>query len=170
MVVDDKLRKFRTQEIFNQIGFMEDEIIDVVSADIIEYEKGSDITKYTIYPAGKLLQDTQSKKIYYILSGVKREVVNKEILDFNFQGLTVESTDFSELDKYSTASSVTLPDGELIKVANKNTVYVISEGKRLPIFNSRIFQNMKYSWDNIIVVTEETLAVHPLGQTITGDW
>ena len=93
-----------------------------------------------------------------------------QILNFNFLGLPVENATATELDKYRSGNPVTLPDGELVKINGVNTVYVISNGKKLPIFNGDIFLSMNYEWENIITISEETLDVHPLGQTITGDW
>jgi len=170
MIVDDTKRKFENRKIFTQTGLQEDEIIQVTNTELNLYKNGPNITKYTIYPAGALLQDDKTDKIYYVINGRKKLVVNQEILDFNFQGLPVEKTTPVELNKYRSGNPVTLPDGELIKSKSINTVYVISDGKRLPIFSGDIFRAMHYKWDNVLVVLDETLGVHPLGQTITGDW
>lgn len=170
MLVDGQKRQFENRELFDKIGFKEDEIIKVTQEDIALYAKAPNITKYTIYPSGKLLQNKADKALYYVISGIKKPVINQEILKFNFSGMTVQQTDNKELDKYRSGNPVTLPEGELIKTKTENTVYVISNGKRLPIFNSKIFQKMNYSWNNITVVSQETLNIHPLGQTITGDW
>ncbi|HLD28236.1 MAG TPA: hypothetical protein VJB67_01335 [Patescibacteria group bacterium] len=170
MIIDDQKRKIVSPEVFNQIGFSADEVISVADLELDEYGKGPDITQYTIYPTGTLLKDETSKEIYYVLSGKKQLIINNEIMDYNFKGLTVESASALELNKFRTGSPVTLPDGELVKVPGISTVYIISNGKRLPIFNSNIFTKMKYDWDNIISIRKDTLDVHPLGQTITGDW
>ncbi len=170
MIIDDTKRRIESAEVFKSLGFMEDEVISVSDDELSQYENGPNITKYTIYPAGALLQDKKTKEIYYVNSNRRHLVVNKEIQNFNFQGLTVKAVDSAELDKYRSGNPVTLPDGELIKVKGINTVYVISEGKRLPIFNGDIFLKMNYKWSNVITVSQGTLDVHPLGQTITGDW
>lgn len=170
LIIGSQKRKIESQEIFRQIGFMEDEVIQVNDEEINSYENGPNITQHTLYPAGTLVQDKTTKEIYYLLSGRKRLVVNKEILDFNFHGLPIKQVDSFELDRYRSANPVTLPDGELVKIRTSNTVYVISNGRRLPIFNANIFLRMNYQWENIITISEETLNIHPLGQTITGDW
>lgn len=170
MIVGDTKRLIENNDLLKQIGIMEDEIIDVTDSELALYSAGPNITKYTIYPTGKLLQDKISKDIYYIINGKKKLVVNKEIMNFNFQGLPVAKVAAEELDQYFPGNPVTLPDGELIKINSSNTVYVISNGYRLPIFNSKIFLAMNYKWNNIIKVSPATLEVHPLGQTVTGDW
>ena len=170
MIVGDTKRLIENNELLKQIGIMEDELIDVTDSELALYSAGPNITKYTLYPTGQLLQDKKSQEIYYIINGKKKLVVNKEIMNFNFQGLPIEKVFSEALDQYFPGNPVTLPDGELVKIGTANTVYVISNGYRLPIFNSKIFLAMNYKWNNIIKVSQETLEVHPLGQTITGDW
>ncbi|MBI5765816.1 hypothetical protein HZA71_01150 [Candidatus Falkowbacteria bacterium] len=170
LIVDDQKRKIQNKEVFKKIGFQEEEVDEVSDIDLSIYKNGADITEFSIYPAGILLQDVKTKAIYYIISGKKQLVANQEILDANFHGLPIKKAMANELDNYYTGDLVTLPDGGLIKVKKVNTVYVISNGKRLPIFNSDIFKKMNYKWNNVIIVSEETLNIHPLGQTITGDW
>ncbi len=170
LIVDDQKRKIQNKEVFKKIGFQEEEVDEVSEIDLSIYKNGADITEFSIYPAGTLLQDVKTKAIYYIISGKKQLVANQEILDANFQGLPVKKATLNELDNYYTGEPVTLPDGGLIKVKKVNTVYVISNGKRLPIFNSDIFKKMNYKWNNVMIVSDETMNVHPIGQTITGDW
>ncbi len=170
MIDDDKKRKIQSDEVFQKIGFMEDEVISVSDLELAQYEDGPEITKYTLYPSGQLVRNTETGDIFYLISSKKRLVINDEIKNANFMGMTVEPMDAGELDKYRTASEMTLPDGYLVKTADSNTVYVISNGKRLPIFNAKVFTNMKYGWDVIQTVSQQTLDVHKLGQTITGEW
>lgn len=170
LLVNSAKRKIDNQEVFNKIGFMEDEVITVSQSELDLYDNGPKISKYTVYPTGKLLQDRKTENIYYVLSGRKKLVANKEVMNFNFQGAPIEEVSAIELNKYRTGNPVTLPDGELVKIKGVNTVYVISNGKKMPIFNGKIFLAMNYSWDNIVTIHEETLDVHQLGQTITGDW
>lgn len=170
MIIDDTKRKIENDDLLKEIGFNEDEIIGVSNEEINLYRTESNITKNTIYPTGKLLQNNKTNEVYYVLSGKKKLVVNKEIMTANFQGVPIKKVSPDELDMYSPGNPVTLPDGELIKAKDSSTVYVISNGNKLPIFNSKIFLAMNYKWDNIKTVTKETLDVHQLGQTITGDW
>ncbi len=170
LIVDDQKRKFESLQLFKKIGYQEDELIEASETDLALYTDGAPITQYSLYPSGALLRDKTTKKLYYALNGVKREVINKEILDFNFNGLTIKTVAPEELENYIGGNPITLRDGELIKIKGVSTVYVISNGKRLPIFSSAVFQRMGYKWNNIKTVSKETLEVHPLGQTITGDW
>ncbi|MEK7653493.1 MAG: hypothetical protein AAB358_03370 [Patescibacteria group bacterium] len=170
LIVDDQKRKFENLDVFKAVGVMEDEVISVADNELALYKNGPNITQYTLYPAGALFQDNKTNEIFYIISGRKKLVVNKEILNGNFQGLPIKKVPPTDLEGYPSGDPVALPDGNLIKIKGVNTVYVISGGKRLPIFNAKIFTNMRYDWKNIITVAKQTLEVHPLGQTITGEW
>jgi hypothetical protein len=170
MIVDDQKRKFASKELVAKIGFPEEEIITAERSDLRSYKDGPEITESTLYPAGTLLQDSASQEIYYVLSGRKRLVINQEILKANFQGLPIKKVSVDELDRYRTGLPLTLPDGNLVKVKNSNTVYVIANNKRLPIFSGTIFERMGYKWSNVITVSLQTLEAHQLGQTITGEW
>jgi hypothetical protein len=64
MIVGDTKRKIASTEVFKKAGFNDDEIIKVTDADLALFKDGSDITEYTLYPTGKLLQDKTKKTIY----------------------------------------------------------------------------------------------------------
>jgi hypothetical protein len=174
MIVGDIKRRIVDETVFKKLGFQDEEIETVADSELSLYKDGPDITEYTFYPTGALMQDSKAKTplagLYYIISGEKQPVLTKEILDANFVGLKIKKVTAAELDKYMTGASVSLPDGWLVKSKKVNTVYVISHGKRLPIFSGVIFVRMNYNKKNIKVVSDETLAAHEIGQTITGDW
>jgi len=174
MIIDDYKRKFSDNNLMKKFGFNEDDLTSVTSADLALYKNGPDITQYTYYPTGIILQDSKATKpydkLYYVISGQKRPILNKEIFDANFIGFKITKATSAELDGFLTGPNMTLPDGWLIKNKTISTVYVISNGKKMPIFNWRIFTNMNYKSTNIKIVSDQTLDLHELGQTITGDW
>jgi hypothetical protein len=174
MIMDDVKRKIASEAVFKKMGFNEDELIAVTADDLKLYRDGNDITEYTIYPTGVILQDSKAKKpyenLYYVISGEKKPILTKEIFDANFAGFKTKKVTTVELDTYMTGDLVTLPDGYLVKTKKVSSVYVISNGKRLPIFSGDIFKRMGYNSKNVKVISDETLEAHELGQTITGDW
>lgn len=170
MIIDDAKRKFETTTLMKTFGFNEDNLIKVSNTELAQYRDGNPISAYSFYPTGIITQDPKTKILYQVISGGKRPIINQEILKADFPNQPIKQLTSAELDKYLTGDPVTLPDGWLIKSKTDSAVYVISKGKRLPIFSSEIFTRMKYSWSNIKVVSDQTLAVHQLGQTITGDW
>jgi len=170
MIIDDLKRKFESPDLMKTFGFNEDNLIKVGDGELTQYEDGNPISQYSFYPTGILTQDPKTKTIYQVLSGGKRPIMTTEILNAVFPNQPIKQLTSEELDKYPTGAPITLPDGWLVKNKSQSSVYVISQGKRLPIFSSQIFTSMKYSWNNVKVVSDETLVVHTLGQTITGEW
>jgi hypothetical protein len=174
MVVNDMKRKIADDEVLRKLGFNSDSITTVNEIELILYKDGADITQYTHYPTGALFQDSKAvkpyEKLYYIISGEKKPVLTKEIFDANFSGMKIEKASSAILDGYLPGTNVTLPDGWLIKTPTVNTVYVISNGKIMPIYNAGVFKSMKYDFANVKVVSDETLKAHQLSQTITGSW
>jgi hypothetical protein len=185
MIINDVKRRIVSNVVFKKLGFGDDDLVKVIDSELQLYKDGPDITEYTIYPTGTLLQDNKAKTadagVYYVISGEKKPVLTKEILVANFPGMTVKKVSSVELDKYMTGSNVTLPDGSLVKIDPKalkvktkealaaaSTVYVISHGKRLPIISGAVFKQMGYNSKSIKVVSEATLNTHDLGPLITG--
>ncbi len=192
MIVNDTKRKIASIDIFKKLGFSEDEAQTVSDSELQLYKDGADITEYTVYPTGALLQDAKAKKpfdnLFYVISGEKHPVLTKEILTANFSGLKIKKVTASELDGYMPSANIVLPDGWLVvsnskpkvvtkitivkkkKVTTKttipNAVYVISGGKRLPILDSSAFDKMGYNSKNIKKFSDETLNLIPIGATI----
>lgn len=185
MIINDVKRRIVSDAVFKKLGFSDDDLAKVIDSELQLYKAGPDITEYTVYPTGILLQDSKAKiadaGIYYVISGEKKPVLTKEIMAANFPGMTVKKVPSVELDKYMPGSNVTLPDGLLVKINPKalkvktkealaaaSTVYVISHGKRLPIISGAVFKQMGYSSKNIKIISEATLNAHDLGPFITG--
>ncbi len=166
LIVDDTRRGIDSTETFRTIGFDPDEITDVSWDDLNAYQVGDNITLDSVYPEGHLLQDTSSGGVYFVQEGVKHPLISKTLLDVNFSGWRIHPTDPAELATYPTGEKVTLPDGLLVKSVDSPAVYVISEGKRLPITSGEVFESMGWKWENIKQVDEQTLNLHPVGEAI----
>lgn len=171
MIVNDTKRKFTTSTLLKKFGFNSDDVETVPETELLTYADGADITEYTNYPTGVILQDSKAKtaydKMYYVISGEKKPITNKEIFSANFSGMTVKKVSTAELDKYMAGDSVYLPDGWLVKTKKSPAVYVISHGQRLVIPSSAVFKAMHYDSKNIKIISEETMQLHPLGAVLT---
>ena len=71
-----------------------------------------------------------------------------------------------EVEQYKEADQLLLPDGYLIKSGLEPTVYVVAEGEILPIASESTFNSFGWQWNDIITVSNETIALHRLGATI----
>ncbi len=163
MLVDQTKRPV-SEKMFKAIGYNSEEIIKVEQADLIYYIDGNSIT--SPYPSGALLQDKTSKGVYYVKENKKYPIICSEILNANFPYNYIIKTETEELNKFESGEPVKFKDGILIKTHGSPTVYLISEGKRLPINSAETFDALGYQWDSIITVSNEILNLHSLSNPL----
>ncbi len=163
MLVNDKKRLI-SEKIFRAIGFHPEEIIEVEDSDLTPYQDGEPIL--SPYPSGALIQNNDSKAVYYVKENIKYPIVDAEILNVNFPYSHIIKVDPQELAEFKNGESIRFRDGTLIKTPVSPAVYVISQGKRLPVSSAETFEAVGYQWDSIIEVNELILNLHPLGKVI----
>lgn len=166
LLVDDELRHIASEEVFRSIGFNWDEVEDVTDADLAAYQFGSEINLKSAYPVGALLQDKLSGGVYFVENGVKHPIVSRDIMMVNYKNRVLTTVSPQELGQYQTGGPVLFRDGELIQAYGDAKVYVISNGLRRWIKTADSFAKFGYKWDNIIVTSSSTVALHPLGDDI----
>jgi hypothetical protein len=166
LIVDDKKRLISSDEVFKNLGYNPEEVIDVEESDLDIYEDGPPLTKYSIYPTGALLQNNLTGGIYYVESSLKQPIIAKEIMTANFPNKKIIPVSPDELDRYLTGKPVKFQDGNLIKAQGNPAVYVISNGLRRPITSAKIFEEVGYKWDNIITTSQKVVELHPLGDAL----
>lgn len=153
-----------TEKLFKAIGFHPEEIINVEYKDLNFYELSTPIM--SPYPTGALLQNKETYGVYYVKEDTKYPIVDTSILYNNYPYNSTIKVDPSELDQFKTGPHVTFRDGTLIKENTSPAVYVISNGKRLPIFSKSTFEAFGYQWETIITVLQHILDIHPLGEVL----
>lgn len=166
MLVGNKKRPI-SEKIFKNIGFHPDEIIKVNENDLNVYEQGTSIL--SPYPNGALLQDNETKAVYYVKENVKYPIIDISILNANFPYSHVSKVDPQELAEFAMGDQVKFRDGTLIKTFDSTSVYVISQQKRLPIPSAEVFETIGYQWNSIIEVDKSFLNMHDLGKILKLD-
>jgi len=151
-------------KMFRAIGFNPEEIIEVEENDIAFYQTGERIS--SPYPNGALLQDEDSKGVYYVKGNIKQPIVDIAILDNNFPYNSIIKISSAELSNFETKSPIKFRDGTLLKIPDSPAVYVIGHEKYCPIFSAETFEAMGYQWDAIINVKEDILNLHSPGEII----
>ena len=168
LIVDDERRGFASRDALRIIGYSEDEITDVTWDDLDAYTEGEPITIETVYPQGRLLQNSTTGGVYFVRDGVKYPLKSRTLLSINFSGWSIYPTAAEELDGYVTGAAVKVQDGTLLK-SDEPAVYVISDGERRPILSGEVFENMGWQWENIVTTDAATLELHPLGEPVAGE-
>jgi len=160
---DDTIRQISSWDVFMKIGFSPYEIIDVLNTELSDYKRGNFVNESSIYPTGAVLRDMSNDKIYYVQDGMKHEILTMEIYNYSKTNYPIFEKDPSELDVYKNGVKLKLPDGFLVKTDLNSRIYVISNGEKREIKSQEIFETLGYKWENIKIISEETLSAHPLG-------
>lgn len=165
LLVDDSLRHITSMEAFRSIGFSEDELVHVTSQEAAAYAEGEPITEDTSHPQGVLLQ-LKSGGVYYIEDGIRHAILDRSILQARFAHSSPTPATPVEIEQYREGAPLRLPDGYLVRSASNPAVFVISDGNRLPITSESIFLGYGYKWDNVHVVPDDILNLHPVGEPL----
>lgn len=170
LLVDEKLRKFESSEVWKTLGYNPEEFEPIKTLELADYAFGEPITLLSSYPAGGLLQDIKTGGVFYVEDGKKYPITAKEVMLINFPHLKITPASAEELEKYPRLDPVKLKDGTLVKSKERSSVYVISDGKKLPIVSGEVFEALGYKWENIREVSEAGLTMIPYGNSIDLDY
>lgn len=163
---NDKLRPFASEEVVRYFGVNPEEVISIEWADYRYYTLGKEITMNSMYPNGAILKDKDTEDIYYVKDGIKSFIADDKILETNYPNQYVVRVSTEELDNLENGDLVKFKDGTLIKSKHDPTVYIISDGERRAVVNGQVFEDLEYSWDEIIEVDEYIVNIHELGNII----
>lgn len=166
LLVDDTLRQFDSTETFKQIGFVDDQIIEISNADVHNYDQGSTITSNSLYPQGLVLQIKGTQTMYYIQDGQRHLIVDPLIYSARLHSAPTTAVESVEIEQYAEGKPLTIPDGYLIKTVDEPTVYVVSDGLRREIASEEAFLSYGWSWDDIKIVNNSALKLNKLGDPI----
>ncbi|MBU0721951.1 hypothetical protein KKA93_00640 [Patescibacteria group bacterium] len=167
LLVDDKKRGFTSMEAFRKMGFNPTEVVNARWEDINYYADGACITATSTYPTGALLQNNKTGGIYYVVDGIKAPLIDKIFLTVKFKNKKIIKVTSAELDQYTTAKPYLFGDGELLKTKDSPYVYVISGNKKILITSDKIFNDLGYKIENIIIVPSSVLYLYDAGTPIT---
>ncbi len=164
LIVGEERRGFSSATVFRKLGFSASEVDDASWEDLNAYAEGAPLTLSSAYPTGALLQDPATGGVYFVQNGVKNPLYGKELLDLYFKNRKIKKSTAQELASFSLGDPVKLADGELVKAAKESAIYVISEGKRLPIVSGEEFEKQGWKWENVRTVSDKVLGLTPLGE------
>jgi len=167
LLVDDKKRGFTSMEAFRKMGFNPTEVIAAGWEDINYYADGTPITATSTYPTGALLQNNQTGGIYYVMDGIKSPLIDKIFLTTKFKNKKIIKVSPAELEQYQTAKPYLFGDGELLKTKDSPYAYVISGGKKILLASDKVFSDLGYKTENVIIVPSNVLYLYEAGAPIT---
>lgn len=167
LLVGDELRHITSLEVFRTLGFNPEEVIPAEEIDLAGFSYGRDITVESAYPTGALVQNNETGGVYFVENGIKKPIIAREIMDVEFPNRVLTAVSPDILNQYEEGSPVQFSDGTLIRTKNGSEVYVISDGFKRWVKTEEAFAKFGYKWNNVIVVPEQVLQIHPLGEEVT---
>lgn len=162
----DTKRRILSPEVFRSIGFNPEEIITANKGDLDYYSHGDVISIESSHPSGILLQSSETGGIVFVQDGVRHSIWSKEILNSQFRNRSVTVVDEDTILQYEKGDPVLFRDAELVTSENHRSVYFISNGTKRPIMSKDVFNELGFSWGNIIWTTDKALDIHPTGDPI----
>jgi len=164
----DALRPFDSEQTVRQLGYNPDEIIDVNSYDIKNYDLGPTISASSTAPAGVIYQITDLNNNYYLLKDNNfYPITDANLLKNNYKNIPIEKHKKQDLKKYTIIyENPIIKNGLLLKDSQTNTVYVIEDGKKRQIADNDSFTALGYKKENIVTVNTPTLLTIPDGEQL----
>lgn len=170
LLIDDRLRKFESDNVWRTIGYNPEEFEVLNLAEFDQYELGEPITMKSAYPMGALLQDKITGGVFFVQDGKKYPIITKDILKINYPKYHLTAVSPAELDKFERQDPIKIKNGALVKAVNHPTVYVISDGLKRPIVSGDVFERLGYKWENVKLVDPRSLVDIPLGGYVDLDF
>ncbi len=167
LIRSDRRHGFPSRDVFQNLGFHDDEVIDVTWSDLDLYTEGDPLSIAAAYPRGALLQNKDTGGVYYIEAGYKHPIWSKELMRTRFPSRVVTAVNPTELEGYPTREPVLFSDGELIGLSGQPDVFIVSNKERRPIPSIEIFEQMGWKWEYVVWTNEKAVMLHPLGAPIT---
>lgn len=166
LLVNGKKRLFASSAVFKNMGYNTEEIQTASWADVNSYDNGPDLTISSAYPTGALLQNKKTGGVYWVEEETKSPLIDKIFLSTKFKGKTIYPIDEDQLAKYATVGPVKFDDGELLKTTSSPAVYLIQDGKKRAFISGELFEQLGYSWKNIITVSNKVIGLYADGDII----
>jgi PAS domain-containing protein len=167
---DSTKRRFASSEVLRQIGYHPDEIERATDQDLSAYREGDIVEALADAAQGVIIQDLSTGGYYLEAAGTKRPILHETILAARYPGQSIRPRLRDHVEQLGIGAPITFPDGELVTAPGSlPQVFVISQGKRRPFVSPRVIEQLGYSWSNLRVTSNEALALHELGDVLSGD-
>jgi D-alanyl-D-alanine carboxypeptidase len=162
----DHVRPFKDQTVVNQLGYHPDEIIEVGSEEIANYQQGTTIDSPTINPIGRLVRLEENNTLYFLKENEYHPILDEAIASVNFAQFAIEPVVASDLSAHVAGKSVLLKDGTLFGITGQNAIYVVEKGKKRHIASEAVYNGLGYDWDNIVWISSFAADIHTTGQPV----
>lgn len=166
IISDGRLRQFTSLAVLQALGFSQ-QAFGEVSVDDLKYNIPGDlITDPKEYPDSSLFKVSED---YYILTGQKlKKFVSPSAYFSNYSPDQAISKDLGFLSSYPLSEELAgFSDGSIISYGI--SVYIVSDGKVLPVNNTVTFESMGYDWNDLISASGDEFSLYQKDKLFTID-
>lgn len=164
---DHKRRAITSAEIFHRLGYNPEEVLPISSDDLAAVPENPPLTEADKYPVGALLQNQTTGAILYLDTQASLHPVwSKDILDNRYKGYPIYTEPAATLSKYESGEPIQFADGTLLKIPERDTVYVVDNGKKRPITSAEVLDQFG-GFGNVTLTSKALLKLHPQGKAFT---
>jgi D-alanyl-D-alanine carboxypeptidase len=150
------------------LGFNPQEIIEATENEMSSYETGPTITISTTKPQGVIYKITDAANAHFLLKdGVLFPLLAPEVAQTNYPGLDVENKKKKDIANLPISDKlITFTDGTLLKMKDRNIIYVVDKGQKRRIADEETFLAMGYNYKNLVTASLSTLLAMSEGSSI----
>jgi hypothetical protein len=160
VIANGKRRPINSADAFRALGYDWSNVINVSEGELTLHPKGKRLFADSRVPDGTLIQDPRGK-IYHIENGKRRYVPSPLIFQARFEWANTVNVTAAERDAFPEGNHIVYPDGLL--VADNTGVFMMQDGKRLPIHSPEIFLSYGLNWRDVQKATDYELSLIPKG-------
>lgn len=176
IIFEDKKVPIYNSEKINQLK----EYQEIKSINDIYLEKYESINPYHgVFFDGQVIKEERSNTVYVIDGKYRRPIANYLVFQYlNYQASDIKIASRDQIRAYSLGDIIThshqltgasygaLYNNSLVKTRNSNTVYLIVNNQRLPIFDEKSFNLHGFNFSDVKIIDDRILNSFPLGQLI----
>ncbi|MBI2415112.1 MAG: hypothetical protein HYV33_00425 [Candidatus Kerfeldbacteria bacterium] len=161
-----KRRAITSAEIFQSLGFNPEMVLPISAETLSTIPQAPPLTQADIYPLGALLQNPTTGAVSYLDPATTLHPVwDKSIITNRFKGYGIYQAKPEQLNSYASGDPVRLSDGTLVKIPERNTVYVIDQGKKRAIPSTEVLDRLG-GFADVITTSKAVLKLHPAGEPL----
>lgn len=161
---EHRRRAITSREMLRTLGVNPGEIIPLSQADIDKIEENPPITESDKYPLGALVQNSQTGAIMYFDPKTQLHPIwSKEIMENQFLGYNINQESTEIFEKYEVGGPVKFSDGTLVKIPERDTIYIIADGKKRAVRAGDVLEQLG-GFSNVVETSKPVLQLHDTGK------
>ncbi len=161
---EHKKRAITSAEVFRQLGYNPEEVLPINQADLDAIPSNPPITAADRYPLGAVLQNASTGAVQYLDDdGTVHPIWSRGILENRFKGYTINAEAASAIATYAQGNPIKYADGTLLKIPERDTIYVIDDGKKRPVLSGEVLDRLG-GYSSVVVASKAELKLHETGK------